>query len=35
MTWQADGTLAKRPWNANYRAYMLAAVGFIGIFLFG
>ncbi|WVQ80303.1 hypothetical protein IAT38_002408 [Cryptococcus sp. DSM 104549] len=26
---------ARRPWNAHIRAYYLAAVGFLGIFLFG
>ncbi|ORY31956.1 sugar transporter [Naematelia encephala] len=26
---------AKRPWHANSRAYLLAVVGFLGIFLFG
>jgi hypothetical protein len=25
----------ERPWNAHYRAYLLAAIGFMGIFLFG
>jgi hypothetical protein len=28
-------TAAQRPWNAHYRAYLCAAVGFMGIFLFG
>lgn len=27
--------LVKRPWNAHSRAYFLAVIGFMGIFLFG
>ncbi|KAK4684872.1 MFS transporter, SP family, sugar:H+ symporter, partial [Tremellales sp. Uapishka_1] len=29
------GSSAKRPWHAHSRAYMLALIGFLGIFLFG
>lgn len=32
-TWTTP--VAKRPWHAHSRAYLLAAVGFMGIFLFG